>query len=185
MHRTTFLPRALGASLLLGLVVAALALAATAQGQAPGFGQQFKELADPKDAKVVISDGGEGTGGKQTEMGRKALVPYGLYQAHGFFNPHFAKQTGVSDEDLGLFWQALQEMWDLDHSSSRGLMACQALHVFTHESSLGNAPAHRLFARVKIARHSDVIAPRSFSDYDVVVNSTEMPHGVTLTRLVG
>jgi CRISPR-associated protein Csd2 len=141
-------------------------------------------VTDPKDAKVVISDGGEGTGGKQTEMGRKALVPYGLYRAHGFFNPHFGEQTGVTEEDLSLFWQALQQMWDLDHSSSRGLMACQGLYVFTHESSLGNAPAHRLFERVQISRHSDVVAPRSFSDYDVVVNSTDLPHGVSLTRLV-
>jgi CRISPR-associated protein Csd2 len=118
-------------------------------------------------------------------MGRKALVPYGLYRAHGFFNPHFAEQTGVAEEDLSLFWQALQQMWDLDRSSSRGLMACQGLYVFTHESRLGNAPAHRLFERVQISRHSDVVAPRSFSDYDVVVNSTDLPHGVSLTRLVG
>lgn len=118
-------------------------------------------------------------------MGRKALVPYGLYRAHGFFNPHFAAQTGVTEEDLDLFWQALQQMWDLDRSASRGLMACQGLHVFSHESSLGNAPAQRLFERVRVAARPGVVAPRSFSNYTVEVDDGALPGGVTLTRLVG
>jgi CRISPR-associated protein Csd2 len=118
-------------------------------------------------------------------MGRKALVPYGVYRSHGFFNPHFAKQTGVDSEDLDLFWQALQQMWDLDRSSSRGMMACRGLYVFTHESPLGNAPAHVLFERVMAERKNGVEAPRSFSDYDVQVDEAGLPSGVTLTRLVG
>jgi len=136
-----------------------------------------------EDARVVVAEDGDGTGGKQTEMGRKALVPYGLYRAHGFFNPHFATRTGVSQEDLGLVWQALQQMWDLDHSASRGLMACRGLYVFTHESSLGNAPAHRLFELVR-AGPSTAKAPRSFGDYEVIVNEADLPAGVELTRLV-
>ncbi len=135
-------------------------------------------------AVAVAEDGGAGTGGKQTEMGRKALVPYGLYRAHGFFNPHFAKQTGVDQEDLELFWSALQQMWDLDRSSSRGMMACQGLYVFTHESPLGDAPAYRLLQRVRAFRRPDVLAPRSFGDYEVSVEEADMPSGVTLTRLV-
>jgi CRISPR-associated protein Csd2 len=139
-----------------------------------------------EDAQVVVAeDGGGGVSGKQTEMGRKALVPYGLYRAHGFFNPHFAVQTGVTEEDMDLFWQALQQMWDLDRSSSRGLMACQALHVFSHDSSLGNAPANRLFERVRVAPRLGVVASRSFSDYTVEVDDGALPSGVTLTRLVG
>lgn len=118
-------------------------------------------------------------------MARKALVPYGLYRAHGFFNPHFAQQTGVNEEDLDLFWQALQKMWDLDRSSSRGLMAIRGLYVFTHDSSLGNAPAHALFERVHVIRHADVVAPRSFGDYEVEVNAVNLPQGVQLTTLVG
>jgi CRISPR-associated protein Csd2 len=117
-------------------------------------------------------------------MGRKSLVPYGLYRAHGFFNPHFAKQTGATAEDLKLFWQALQMMWDLDRSASRGMMACRGLYVFTHESSLGNAPAHKLLERVSVERKADVVAPRSFGDYAVSVNETGLPDQVTLTRLV-
>ena len=138
-----------------------------------------------EDAKVVVAEGGtEGSGGKQTEMGRKSLVPYGLYRAHGFFNPHFAQRTGVIEEDLELFWQALQHMWDLDRSASRGMMACRGLYIFSHESNLGNAPAHQLFEHVQIERNGDVIAPRSFRDYFVTVDEN-VPNGVTLTRLVG
>lgn len=117
-------------------------------------------------------------------LGRKALVPYGLYRAQGFFNPHFAQQTGVTEEDLSLFWQALQMMWDLDRSSSRGLMACRGLYVYTHESRLGNAPAHQLFDRVSIQRRGDMPAPRAFSDYTVTVGDAGLPPGVTLTPLV-
>jgi CRISPR-associated protein Csd2 len=138
-----------------------------------------------EDAKIVISEEtGEGKSGKQTEMGRKSLVPYGLYRAHGFFNPHFARQTGATDEDLELFWQALQMMWDLDRSAARGMMACRGLYIFTHESSLGNAPAHRLLERVEVKRRDDVIAPRSFRDYDVRVSEDGLPATITLTRLV-
>lgn len=137
-----------------------------------------------EDAAVVTADDG-GTTGKQTEMGRKAIVPYGLYRTHGFFNPHFAKSTGVTEEDVELFWQALQMMWDQDHSAARGQMNCRGLYVFSHESSLGNAPSHVLFDRVTAARHEGVEAPRKFSDYTVVVNDRDLPPGVTLTRLVG
>lgn len=138
-----------------------------------------------EDAVVEVSeDGGEGRGGKQTEMGRKAVVPYALYRAHGFFNPHFAEQTGASTEDLELFWQALQLMWDLDRSASRGLMSCRGLYIFTHDSPLGKAPAQQLFERIRVPR-SGVEAPRSFADYQVSVNDADLPPGVTLTRLVG
>jgi len=138
-----------------------------------------------EDMEVVVSEEGEGTGGKQTEMGRKALVPYGLYRAHGFYNPHLARQTGVVEEDLALIWQALQGMWDLDRSASRGMMACRGLYVFSHESPLGNAPAHRLLERVQVARAADVEIPRQYADYQVSVNDTDFPEGVTLSVLVG
>lgn len=139
-----------------------------------------------EDAKVAISeDDGTGTGGKQTEMGRKSLVPYGLYLAHGFFNPHFAEHTGVIEEDLDLFWQALQQMWDLDRSAARGLMACQGLYVFTHDNHMGNAPAYRLFQRIRVSRIEGIEAPRKFEDYVVQVEGEDLPSGITLTRLVG
>ncbi|MBM3947112.1 MAG: type I-C CRISPR-associated protein Cas7/Csd2, partial [SAR202 cluster bacterium] len=102
---------------------------------------------------------------------------------HGFFSPHFATRTGVTRKDLELFWASLQNMWDLDRSSSRGMMACRGLYVFTHESSLGNAPAHVLFDRITVERKSGVEAPRRFSDYLITLNSRDLPKGVSLSEL--
>lgn len=136
-----------------------------------------------EDALVVVGEEGE-VSGKQTEMGRKAIVPYGLYRAHGFFSPHFAQRTGFSEGDLKLFWQALQQMWDLDRSAARGMMACRGLYVFSHESELGNAPAHKLFGNIEAHLREGVNVPRSFSDYDVHVDEQNLPDGVVLSRLV-
>lgn len=137
------------------------------------------------DADVVVAEKeGDTTTGKSTEMGRKSLVPYGLYVGHGFFSPAFAKQTGVSRADLELFWDALQGMWDLDRSASRGMLALRGLYVFSHENPLGNAPAHRLFDRVKVERRPGVGAPREFGHYEVRISESDLPEGVTLTRLV-
>ena len=116
-------------------------------------------------------------------LGRKPTVPYGLYQAHGFYNPHYAAQTGADADDLSLFWNALVNMWDLDRSAARGLMACRGLYVFTHDSALGNAPAHRLFDRVAVSRADKNQVPRRFTDYRVVLNANDLPDGVKLHRL--
>jgi len=117
-------------------------------------------------------------------MGRKAFIPYGLYMAHGFYVPTFAADTGFGAEDLKVLWQALENMWDLDRSASRGLTACRGLYVFSHDSKLGNAPAHKLLGRITLKRRSEELAPREFKDYDVQVDDTNLPQGVTLTRLV-
>lgn len=136
----------------------------------------------PEDMKVVTEEGEEGRG-KVNEMGRKALVPYGLYKASIFFTPQMATRTGFDSDDLGLVWDALVRMWDLDRSASRGLMACQGLYVFSHEHPLGNAPAHKLLERVSTKLRLGVVAPRSVSDYEITVNTDALPNGVTLTRL--
>ncbi|MEX2238907.1 MAG: type I-C CRISPR-associated protein Cas7/Csd2 [Dehalococcoidia bacterium] len=138
-----------------------------------------------QNAKDVNRQTEEGQATNYGTMGRKATVAYGLYRAYGFFNPHFASQTGANEEDLELFWQALQMMWDFDRSSSRGLMSCRGLYVFTHENALGNAPAQSLFERVMVKANEGVTAPRRFGDYSVEVNDGDLPAGVTLTRLVG
>lgn len=135
-----------------------------------------------EDTVTVSEDGGESSG-KTTEMGRKSLVPYGLFRAHGFFVPSFAQKTGFSAEDLSLFWQALGMMWDLDRSSSRGLSACRALHIFSHQNGLGDAPAHKLLERVNVTRRDGVEAPRHFGDYQVSVAVENLPDGVTHTAL--
>lgn len=129
-----------------------------------------------QDAKITQ----EGAGGKLTEMGRKPIVPYALYRTNGFFTPAFAQASGVSDEDLRMFWEALEAMWDLDRSASRGLMACRTLCVFTHDSPLGNAPAHRLLDRVKVNRKEGVATTRRFADYQITVEDQGLPSGITL-----
>jgi CRISPR-associated protein Csd2 len=142
-------------------------------------------ITRPEDMVVETGDEGEGRGGKTTEMGRKPMVPYGLYRAYGFYSAHFAAQTGGDETDLALFWEALQNMWELDRSAARGMMGCRGLYVFSHESRLGNAAAQALFERVSVERSEGVTAPRSFADYDVTVDGDGLPAGVTLTTLAG
>lgn len=100
-------------------------------------------------------------------QGRKATVPYGLYVCHGFISANLAKQTGFSEEDLELFWDALKNMFDVDRSAARGLMSAQKLIVFRHNSVLGNAPADKLFKLVEVKKKQDDAIPRSFEDYNV------------------
>ena len=116
-------------------------------------------LQDISITRVPITREEDREGGKETEMGRKTLIPYGLYIGHGFFSPHLARQTGVTEEDLALFWNALATIWEFDRSAARGLAATRGLYVFTHESPLGNAPAHNLFGLVRVARNEGVEAP--------------------------
>lgn len=106
-------------------------------------------------------------------QGRKATVPYGLYVCHGFISANLAKQTGFSEEDLELFFDALKNMFDVDRSAARGLMSAQKLIVFKHDSVLGNAPANKLFDLVKTQKKPNVVVPRSFGDYDVTVPTQE------------
>ena len=129
--------------------------------------------------------GEEGDSGKETEMGRKALLPYGLYRGHGFVSPAGARDTGLGARDLEVFWSALQRMWEVDRSASRGFMACRGLYVFTHDDPVGNAPAHVLFDRIAIKAKSGNGAARSFGAYDVEIADSELPAGVTLTRIIG
>lgn len=125
----------------------------------------------------------ESQNGENHTMGRKATVPYGLYVCHGFISANLAKQTGFSEEDLSIFFDALKNMFDLDRSAARGLMSAQKLIVFRHDSELGNAPANKLFDLVKIEKNTDV-APRSFSDYTVSVDKSAVPKGVTVEELI-
>lgn len=119
---------------------------------------------------------------KGTEMGRKYIVPYGLYRTEGYVSANLARRvTGFSEEDLELLWEAIINMFEHDHSAARGKMAVRELIVFKHDSELGNAPAHKLFDAVKVARKPEVVLPRSYSDYTVTVE--EMPEGVVCTRM--
>jgi len=120
---------------------------------------------------------------KERTMGRKSTVPYGLYLCHGFISANLAKQTGFSSDDLSIFWDALKNMFDNDRSAARGLMSARKLIVFKHSSELGNAPADVLFGLVKVKKTGNVV-PRSFSDYTVSVDESNLPEGVTVTELI-
>lgn len=126
----------------------------------------------------------EKQGGDNRTMGRKHTVPYGLYVAHGFVSSHLAAQTGFSDDDLNLLWEALANMFEHDRSAARGEMATRGLYVFKHNSQLGNAHAHSLFARIQPKLKESVVVPRDFSDYTVSVDETGLPTGVSVTPLV-
>ncbi|MDD6034446.1 MAG: type I-C CRISPR-associated protein Cas7/Csd2 [Oscillospiraceae bacterium] len=120
--------------------------------------------------------------GKGTEMGRKYIVPYGLYRAEGFVSANLArKTTGFSEEDLELLWKAILNMFENDHSAARGKMAVRELIIFRHDSEFGNAPAYKLFDAVHVQRREGVAVPRSYRDYTVTVDEA-LPEGVSCER---
>ena len=125
-------------------------------------------------------------------MGRKHIVPYGLYRAHGFVSGRLAndakKGTGFSEADLSLLWEALTNMFDHDRAAARGEMTARGLIVFKHDSDLGNAPAHKLLERVTVARAANGVGsggpPRGFGDYAVTIDVAGLPAGITIeTRI--
>ena len=116
-------------------------------------------------------------------QGRKATVPYGLYVCHGFISANLAQQTGFSEDDLNLLWDALRNMFDVDRSAARGLMSAQKLIVFKHDSVLGNAPANKLFDLVKVEKVCSG-APRSFKDYSITIDRDHVPVNVTIEELI-
>lgn len=121
--------------------------------------------------------------GDNRTMGRKHTIPYGLYVTHGFVSPFLAKQTGFSQEDLDLFWEALCNMFEHDRSAARGLMSTQRLIVFKHESALGNAPAHALFKRVRLSRKEPSRPTRGFEDYRLEIDRENLPREVKIIEL--
>lgn len=120
---------------------------------------------------------------KKTEMGRKYIVPYALYKVEGHISANLARKiTGFSEEDLELLWKAIINMFENDHSAARGNMAVRELIVFKHSNELGNAPAYKLFERVKVSRKEEVKVPRVYEDYTVEVDTESLPNGVTCER---
>jgi CRISPR-associated protein Csd2 len=118
-----------------------------------------------------------------TEIGRKHIVPYGLYRQEGFISANLARTvTGFSESDLELFWEAVVHMFEDDRSAARGKMALRELIVFKHSCALGNASSHKLLERVKISRRDGVSAPRSYNDYIVAVDDADLPEGVVIER---
>jgi CRISPR-associated protein Csd2 len=132
-------------------------------------------------------------------MGRKSLIPYGLFAAKGFVSAHLAEQTGFSEKDLEVFWEALMGMYEHDRSASKGMMSARGLYVFKHvgtdsdpaqrqrQAKLGCAPAHKLLEMgevIEVHKRDGVGSPRKFGDYNVAVNKDRVPNGVELMTLL-
>jgi CRISPR-associated protein Csd2 len=122
-------------------------------------------------------------GGNRT-MGRKEIVPYALYLCHGFVSPLLADQTGFSESDLKLLWDALRGMFEHDRSAARGEMISRRLVVFEHDSRLGNASAHSLFERARATRSDTSKPPRNYCDYEVIVDGNNLPPGVVMHDMI-
>jgi CRISPR-associated protein Csd2 len=139
-----------------------------------------KEIPMSRTAAVSVDDP------DQKGLGaRKSIVPYGLYRVHGYISAHLASQTNFTEDDLGMLWSALMNMFDQDPAAARTGMHAQKLIVFKHDSPLGNAPAHKLFELAQVTRKSDPTKPaREFGDYEVIVDSTNLPQGVTLEEKI-
>ena len=125
---------------------------------------------------------------KRTEMGRKHIVPYALYRVEGYVSAKLAnrpgKGTGFSEADLELLWDALADMFEHDHSASRGKMVSRKLIIFKHESELGNAPSHQLFDLISVERDPEAYPPRSYKDYEVQIDRDGVPAGVEMIERV-
>jgi CRISPR-associated protein Csd2 len=118
--------------------------------------------------------------GDNRTIGRKFTVPYGLYRAHGFISAPFANQTGFSQKDLDLFWEALENMFEHDRSAAHGLMGVRKLVVFEHTSKMGDAPVQKLFDAVTVTRNCKSKPARDFSDYTISIDKNKIPKAITL-----
>lgn len=122
---------------------------------------------------------------KRTEMGRKSIVPYGLYRAEGYISANLARKvTGFSEEDLELLWDAIINMFENDHSAARGKMAVRELIVFKHSKELGDCPSYKLFDAVEVTRKDDIMYPRNYRDYEVTIHKEQIPASVEVKRMI-
>ncbi|MBN1578405.1 MAG: type I-C CRISPR-associated protein Cas7/Csd2 [Chitinispirillaceae bacterium] len=135
---------------------------------------------------VTTAADAEKQSGDNRTMGRKFTIPYGLYRTYGFVSAPLAEQTGFSEEDLNLLWEALSTMFEHDRSAARGMMATKGLYIFEHGSKMGNVPAHELFERVVVKRKDATKPTRSFDDYEVIINEAGLSEKkIRLLRMVG
>lgn len=122
---------------------------------------------------------------KSTEMGRKSIVPYALYRAEGYISANLARKvTGFSEEDLELLWEAIINMFEIDHSAARGKMAVRELLVFKHSKELGDCPAYKLFDAIEVSKKDGVVYPRQYKDYSVTIHEEQIPDSVELLRKI-
>ena len=122
---------------------------------------------------------------KSTEMGRKYIVPYGLYRAEGYISANLARKvTGFSEDDLELLWDAIINMFEHEHSAARGKMAVRELIVFKHSKELGDCPAYKLFDAVEVKKKEEIEFPRKYQDYTVTIHTENIPESVEVKRMI-
>ncbi|MGI6069020.1 MAG: type I-C CRISPR-associated protein Cas7/Csd2 [Blautia sp.] len=122
---------------------------------------------------------------KKNEMGRKSIVPYGLYRVEGYISANLARKvTGFSEDDLELLWEAIINMFEHDHSAARGKMAVRELIIFKHSKELGDCPSHKLFDAVEVRHKEEVEYPRKYQDYEVTVHREQIPDTVEVIRKI-
>lgn len=121
---------------------------------------------------------------KSTEMGRKSIVPYGLYRVEGYISANLARKvTGFSEADLELLWEAIMNMFEHDHSAARGKMAVRELIIFKHSKELGDCPAYKLFDAVEVTKNEGVEYPRRYQDYTVQLHEDQIPDSIEVKRM--
>lgn len=123
---------------------------------------------------VATQDEADNQDGENHTMGKKSIVPYALYRQHGFISPFFADKTNFNDDDLNLLWEAILNMFEHDHSATRGEMNFRKLIIFKHQTKLGDCPSSDCFARVEVIRKDYTKSPNQFSDYQILIDGREM-----------
>ena len=145
----------------------------------------FARSIDPIISQEITITTEKDAENKSTEMGRKSIVPYGLYRVEGYVSANLARKvTGFSEEDLDLLWDAIINMFENDHSAARGKMAVRDLIVFKHSKELGDCPAYKLFDAVEVKKNDNVEYPRKYQDYTVTIHENEIPDSVEVKRMI-
>lgn len=135
--------------------------------------------------RITVASEKEKSDGKNTMMGNKFIVPYALYRCEGFISANLAqKTTGFTEDDLKVFWEALINMFELDRSATRGKMSLRNLIVFRHASQFGNAPAYKLFEKIKVVRKDADKVARAYDDYEIVIERDAVPENVELIEMI-
>lgn len=147
-----------------------------------GFAKSI-DAVFPQDV-TIVSCTYANTGEEKSKIGKKQIVPYGLYRAEGYISASLAKKTGFSETDLELLWESIINMFEHDHAAARGKMAVRELIVFKHADELGNAPAHKLFDLINVKRKDESKPARCYRDYQVEINDKELPNGVELIKKI-
>ena len=134
--------------------------------------------------RITVASEKEKSEGKNTMMGNKFIVPYALYRCEGFISANLAqKTTGFTEDDLKVLWEAIMGMFEMDRSATRGKMSLRKLIIFKHASEFGNAPAYKLFEKIKVRRKDSEKTARGYDDYEVIIEKENMPESIELIEM--